>query len=87
MSEYPCEASTADRQPCPPGEQEVREVDEVHEAQGEHKLREVQELYLTSNLYFWLPRLVRLFCQNLSGLMMCAVWIIDPKWSCSTWRG
>ena len=40
--------------------------------------------FLTSNLYFWLPRLVRCFCQKLSGLMMCAVWIAFPKWSCNT---
>ena len=40
----------------------------------------------TSNLYFWLPRLVRCFCQKLSGLIMCAVWIALPKWSCSTWK-
>ena len=39
---------------------------------------------LTSNLYFWLPRLVRCFCQKLSGLMMCAVWMALPKWSWST---
>ena len=41
---------------------------------------------LTSNLYFWLPRLVRCFCQKLSGLMMCAVWMAFAKYSWRTFR-
>ena len=41
---------------------------------------------LVSNLYFWLPRLVRCFCQKLSGLMICAVWIWAEKYSWSTFK-
>lgn len=41
------------------------------------------EANLTSNLYFWLPRLVLCFCQKFSGLMMCTLCI---WWAKNSWR-
>jgi len=41
---------------------------------------------LTSNLYFWLAKLVLCFCQKLSGLIICAAWIEVAKCSCKTLR-